>query len=645
LLPCLQALGAPQIAVLICAMARTGSAPSANPFSMPPEMECFWLTRPDQQFETERSRSQGRDPRVWEKSTAASRYNSISRLRDEELPMAPLHPALQNELAVAKVKAMDEERPDDTFLTTIATKPAVGLAGPLRSKETDIRSYVQKKREVFLAHMASDVKKAEIVRLEEKAKMKEEALARSQQMLDEDTKKFEEFLQDRLARATKANKDAEAFTKKKQDKLQKIRQIKSRIEGVQSEIGKAKEVREECVRYKNFLLKLTPSEWKDEQRELKLARKAERRKRWISQQMAPILRSLAEEEEQQERKALEESAEAAERSKKRGKARRREEEEEAALREKERQARRKRFQRRMEDEERRIAASYEEVSSEEEDELYFKESHQLMDSFTELEEKNLFLIQSSQETEEMLDHLQNNFDRTKKDMYGKVQQLKDNIRHLERNIAREKQRGEELRRSYAEKAGTQVQDKTLGDLAQKVHDVYVRCGLSADGSLDPLQMLALIESKIEELISGLDEAYNEESSMVMQLEWIKEKERRERLKEFRKKEQQEKQEERLKASWLRSRAPVFKKTGKKIMFRSPPTFREKKEVTDTSEDEAHAQEHKVFGVYIDRRTQMPHTEAPVIEEMRRTSSAPRLVTSASSRVASPASPGVSSMRT
>lgn len=244
----------------------------------------------------------------------------------------------------------------------------------------------------------------------------------------------------------------------------------------------------------------------------------------------------------------------------------------------------------------------------------------------------------------MLDELQHNFDRTKKEMFAKVQNLKNNIKQLEQNISQEKQRGEELRKSYAEKAGTQAQDKKLGDLAQKVQEVYVRCGLSADGSPDPLQMLAFIESKIEELIQGLDEAYTEDSELVMRLEWIKERERRERLKEFRRKEQTEKQEERLKNSWLRSQAPVFKKTGKKMMFRSPPTWMEQKEVADTSEDEAHAYEHKVFGVYIDRRTQMPQTEPPVVEDMRRSASAPRLATTTSSQGGPPGSPGGSSRK-
>ena len=87
--------------------------------------------------------------------------------------------------------------------------------------EKDIRTYVQRKREVFLVHMACDNKREEIaglfvciivvhfdglrsrlvlpkVRLDAMAKAKEDALAASQQTLDEDAKKFEDYLQDPL---------------------------------------------------------------------------------------------------------------------------------------------------------------------------------------------------------------------------------------------------------------------------------------------------------------------------------------------------------------------------------------------------------------------------------------------------------------
>merc|ERR1712151_1159997 len=109
-----------------------------------------------------------------------------------------------------------------------------------------------------------DVKKAEILKLDEKAKQKEEALKKSQAMLDEDVTRFDAFLQSNDQKAHKAMKNAEDMTKKKQEALQKIKHLKSQLSALQSEIAKHREQKDECLKYKTFLEKLTPQEWKDQ---------------------------------------------------------------------------------------------------------------------------------------------------------------------------------------------------------------------------------------------------------------------------------------------------------------------------------------------------------------------------------------------
>ncbi len=49
--------------------------------------------------------------------------------------------------------------------------------------------------------------------------------------------------------------------------------------------------------------------------------------------------------------------------------------------------------------------------------MYFKAPQQLLDVFTELEESNLSLIQSCQETEETLEELKKNIQDTERRMY------------------------------------------------------------------------------------------------------------------------------------------------------------------------------------------------------------------------------------
>ena len=56
--------------------------------------------------------------------------------------------------------------------------------------------------------------------------------------------------------------------------------------------------------------------------------------------------------------------------------------------------------------------------------MYFTEPQQLLDIFADLELQNLFLIQNSQETEQALEELKQNYQETKKQMDAKTSSLK-----------------------------------------------------------------------------------------------------------------------------------------------------------------------------------------------------------------------------
>merc|ERR1719359_2391627 len=118
--------------------------------------------------------------------------------------------------------------------------------------------------------------------------MKDDALKKSQAMLDEDVTRFDTFLQANDAKAHKAMKQAEDMTKKKQEKMQRIKQLKSMISAIQSEISKHKEQKEECIKFKTFLEKLTPVEWKEKKAIEKQDRKKKRRHHWIQKKMEDI---------------------------------------------------------------------------------------------------------------------------------------------------------------------------------------------------------------------------------------------------------------------------------------------------------------------------------------------------------------------
>merc|ERR1719230_1809249 len=158
-----------------------------------------------------------------------------------------------------------------------------------RRDKDNIADFIAKKREMFLVQMSLDVKKAEILKLDEQSRMKEEALKKSQAMLDEDVTRFDTFLQANDAKAHKSVKYAESMTKRKQEKLQRIKQCRQQIAGVRSEIAKYREQRDECIRYRQFSEKLTPVEWRERQVRLKQERKANRKLAWVEERHQAVL--------------------------------------------------------------------------------------------------------------------------------------------------------------------------------------------------------------------------------------------------------------------------------------------------------------------------------------------------------------------
>jgi hypothetical protein len=553
-----------------------------NPFRLPPDDQIF-LMREIERNQRAEDREKVKRLKVHEKTTASSRIHRIRRLQDDDAPAPVSEPNTAR--GGRSARSVDNIGRD-----------------PRREKE-NITDFVEKKKEMFLVQMSLDVKKAEILKLDEKAKMKDDALKKSQAMLDEDVTRFDTFLQANDAKAHKAMKQAEDMTKKKQEKMQRIKTLKSQISVIQSEISKHKEQKEECIKFKTFLEKLTPIEWKDKQSQLKVERQQRRKQQWIAKKMDDIEVKIQTEIETEERAQAEKEETQKTRRKKR--------EEEEYQKEKEREAERRRHRiRRRYPTADAIEKEYQDVSSGEEMPLYFQDPRQLLDIFTALEESNLFLIQNSQETEQALEEIEQKFEETKRIMGTKANKMKQQIAQLKKQIADENAKCEELRHTVSQKRGASEQDQLLKELDASVLEVHTACGFDHDHDPNTLQMLGAIEAKLEELLTQLDEAEAANPQQLDMLERSKEKERRERVRHQRKELQDRKIEERLKASLLRSQAPVHKKIGKQIMFRSAPLFQARKVVKEDDGFEDAERDHNVFGIWI-AKDGIPNATQPV----------------------------------
>ena len=91
--------------------------------------------------------------------------------------------------------------------------------GTLSWRRTEtVAEFLSKKREIFLVQMNLDTKRAEICKLEQRALQRENALKRSEEMIEEDAIKFDAFLKENDEKVQQALKSAETEAKKKQEK-------------------------------------------------------------------------------------------------------------------------------------------------------------------------------------------------------------------------------------------------------------------------------------------------------------------------------------------------------------------------------------------------------------------------------------------
>ncbi|KAF1332128.1 hypothetical protein FI667_g3987, partial [Globisporangium splendens] len=412
----------------------------------------------------------------------------------------------------------------------------------LREKE-NMADFISKKREMFLVQMSLDTKREEIRKLEEKAQLKEEAQKKSELMLEEDAVRFDTFLKENDKKAHEAIKRAEKRRKPKRT----------------NDMSKLTEQLQDCLQYKAFLDELTPPEYEAEQLDTKRQRQMQRLQKRKDKIMA--------EWEIQKARALVEIEE-------------REEIEKDRL-EKDTKSNNKKKPEKSSKSKEIVVPPMPNLdhmaltSSGEEIPMYFQHPQQLLDIFTALEESNLFLIQNSQETEQTLEELKQNFRETKKTMDRKTQALKQNIDELQLQIEREETKANQLRQRSQGGTGENAQERMLKELQDRVLEVYKR----------------YLEARLEDLLSAIEQVPEE---YVAKAEKEKEKERRERVRQERISQQQKIYEERMKKSMERSMQAPKKRKDRQVMWRSQPERHVKHAEDEDKVDQGDKADHQHF---------------------------------------------------
>ncbi|CAM9975926.1 unnamed protein product [Phaeothamnion confervicola] len=174
-----------------------------NLFVLPSDEEVFRL-RDEERAQKELAREARRGQKVWQKTTSSAIAGRSGRI-------GHLLRGLEGG-ALGKTRG--------ALGTGVAGPDATPFVSRDRRQEKEsMTDFIAKKREMFLVQMSLDTKREEIRKLEEKAQLREEALQKSEQMLEEDAIRFDTFLKENDKKAHEAIKKAERETKLKTDKV------------------------------------------------------------------------------------------------------------------------------------------------------------------------------------------------------------------------------------------------------------------------------------------------------------------------------------------------------------------------------------------------------------------------------------------
>ena len=209
------------------------------------------------------------------------------------------------------------------------------------------------------------------------------------------------------------------------------------------------------------------------------------------------------------------------------------------------------------------------------DELYFTRPEQLFDIFTQLEEKNLFLIENVQETEAALELLKTKYSTCEADMTAQVNTLQLQIDELNHKIHQETNKHQQLTNQSQLNNNMNINNNTttsptlMANVRHYVQQVYTRCGYE-NSNVDILDMLCSIELWLDKLITQIN------AIDIVKVELAEKQQnlqRRNIIRQNKKLQFERAYEQRLQKSTNRANSKIIKNLSKMVMKRSELTRR------------------------------------------------------------------------
>uniref|UniRef100_A0A3B5Q7G8 Cilia and flagella associated protein 100 n=1 Tax=Xiphophorus maculatus TaxID=8083 RepID=A0A3B5Q7G8_XIPMA len=423
---------------------------------------------------------------------------------------------LKNEL-VGELEEEEEENEKKESLKQIRSKAAFPKQTPSTHELKITTAKGGNAREGWRSSLSLMTKRSEILKMEKAVAKEERKLKQLEKLIERDNQKFEEFLRENERKSVEARALFEREEKSKQEKNAVIKKLTAEMRTIQSELEKYEDALTDYLKYKDFLFRLSPAEWQDEQKSKDSKTKTSSKQNdgqeptetgiwnnslallWL------ILRGQF---------ALHQNVIPLE----------------------------------------CLSAVFHlcrPSSIQDKPELYFTDPQQLLDLMSELTEQNLSLIQNSARAGEALAKLRQTSD---KQLVLKYQLFVVSKAFI---IFKLLAVGFFFFFLYF----FDFQDKMLDALNKKVTEVYSGCVENRITDLSTLQKVAKIESRVFSLLQSLEGMPVERLAVVKK---VKESEKRSRMREEKLMEQREKQKERMRRYLERSLAD-----SKKIVCLNP----------------------------------------------------------------------------
>ncbi|KAL4444412.1 hypothetical protein ABPG74_016705 [Tetrahymena malaccensis] len=425
---------------------------------------------------------------------------------------------------------IDEEAEDEYAKLNIVDAAKNAMKNRVRQKEP-MHQFIDKKREMLLFQMLIDHKKNQINEFEELTRLHKKGLEKSEQMLEEDIEAFNKFLEENKNNSRQAIKAAEDETKKKQEKQFEIKQLNELRSDLQTKISQKAENLDEFWGYKKFLDRITPKEF-IEVLERKRKNKKDNTKKKTSDSTS--------------------------------------------------------YKKLVDTYNITIHQDILDIldDSDEEFEPYFKKPEQLEQIFIDLQEKNLSLIQNTQEREQQAEEIKHIFLQKQKMLNEEKQNIIKAKNDLLKNLDNV---NEQIKHLKQVKNDNQTPSQLL-QINQEILKIYKNDPISQEKGVDirkdimGIEIIKEMELKLESLLDQLKQERAKNEQRLQNAEKQSTQERRDEIKKS--KQEQENKNMQLRQQVL-AQPKKEKRYGRPIMERMLP---QKKIIEEKQEEEESEQE-------------------------------------------------------